>query len=324
MKKILWLGAVLFFLVVIGYFFTLQSDWQPKAAGVPKPNLAAVATMKSDSALSTIAAKPVDLVVKAAAQRLRKGDRLAQLHAELVTGKNQSPSSQYIAAKIVQECLLTSHISEATYVPPNANVSLMSIEALRKLKKSCEGLDVTRHALKQVTDQKKLALENGDPAAMAEQTFLLPAQGLKADAFSVALSLLKKFPDDPAVLENAIGMLPAMGIPIGSNDAKLKNLTYEQASAALFLSICDMTSSCSLNDSVFLQNECVLGGRCSPTSLDYVAENMLPSGEMSLIPAATARMKELIAQKRWDLIGYSDANRPSQSKPSVLSPMPKR
>jgi hypothetical protein len=113
-----------------------------------------------------------------------------------------------------------------------------------------------------------------------------------------------------------------MGIQIGAGDEQLKRFSAEQMIAATALVACESTSSCSLNDSTYLQGQCVFGGMCSNTLMDYFREHGLPPSAMADISIATARLSELIAQGRWDLIGYAPTNVPVQNKPSVLPSKP--
>jgi hypothetical protein len=333
MKKFLSTSALLACIALIVYVFMRETVGPAEnaiaqkvepAKPIVKQQAPVAASMRAvQPPAGAVPIPPTIARAKTPAERLRSGDRLAQLYAEVLTGE-PSPSSQYIARKIVEQCLLTSRVNEATYIPINENSRAQAIISLRKLKESCAGLDISQPTLARMADQKKVALEKGDAVAMADAALILAAQGNKADAFEAGKSLLSKSPDNPDVWAIVIGMLPALDIQIGVGDEQLRRYTPAQITAATMLSSCESTGTCGFNDSLFLQNECVNGGRCSNGVMDYIREFVLPPGDMNGVSAATARLTDLVNQRRWDLLGYAEANRPIQAKPSLLPPPPSK
>lgn len=331
-KRAIWTTVAVISVSLLGYFLLRQPIRPSEKTNTPnaegrltsgtQESVAAGLQVASDPRAVLNAPQASVPFNKTPAQRYRNGDRLAQLHAELTNGAGASPSSQYLARKIVFQCGLTAGTDETTFVPRNENTRAMALAMLRKQKESCAGLDTTLAALRRTTEQKTLALASGDPVAAAEDMVTFVGQGLTADAFVMNKGRLKQFPDNPDVWEPAIGLLPAMGIPIGGGDDLLKKYSPEQMLAATMLAACERTSSCTLNDSIFLQGQCIHGGLCSNSLFEYFQEHGLPPAAMAGLPAATTRLSELITQGRWDLIGYAPGNQPVQKLPRVLPPPP--
>ena len=336
MKKVIWTGAVFSLLALAVYLLQGRFDATTGTGVNSKPERTAqVASQKTvvdsqGSATINVAIPPVrsgnvpSAPEKSAARRVRNGDRLAELHAELTTGNHASPASEYIARKIVEQCQLVAIYDESNFVPRNESTRALAVSSLRKLKQSCAGIGISPLLQKRMAEQKELALANAVPSAVADEAMMMSAQGLPGDAFEIYRGLLKVSPSDPDVWQRAIEMLPAFGIQIGSGDEQLRNFSPGQMRAATALAACEATLSCALNDSSLLQIECVSGGHCASSTMEYFREFGLTPAEMSGIAVATARLSDLISQGRWDLIGYAPANRPAQTKATTLPPPPSK
>lgn len=285
----------------------------PRAGAVPT-------TAVGDSSAPT--GQVVALPAPSPATQVRQGTQLAQLHRQLNALPVVPAKDQYLSYKISQWCGLVSGRDEANFVHQNDATRPMALAAIKMVRESCGGLDVSLPAQKNALEQKRKAAEKGDPYAVGESLLALSAQGLGADAFGTAKGLLIEHPDDPQVWELALTALGGMGIRIGQDDEVLKQFTATQMDAALMLVLCEQTGSCQFQKSAFLQSECIVGGRCADSAQSYIAEYVLPPSEFSALGTASARLTSLLSGHRWDLLGFTSTNQPKQARPSVLPKKP--
>jgi hypothetical protein len=289
----------------------------PVASEILKDETRLAAQVQPNAILKEVpvAQKPVSALV-----RFKQGAQLAALYSELMT--SQDIGSLYLASEIVQQCALFGHMNESTYKAVRLGTLDIAVQTLKAVKQSCAGLDVSNAAVARAYEMAKKAKAAGDPAATAVNVIMM-TNDTPADAYDVARTLLKRYSDNPIILEATLTylspMLSPIGSRIGSDDIILRNAGNDQADVALKLALCQQTNSCDLQTSSFLQRECVVGGRCAPTMQDYASQFLLPQDALGSLPTYSARLSELIAQQRWDLLGYTDANRPSQTKPSIIT-----
>ncbi len=289
-------------------------------SGVPeilKDESRLVAQMQPNATVKELAVEPK---IDSALVRFKQGVQLTALYNELMNA--QDIGSLYLASEIVQQCALFGHMSESTYKAVRPGTLDIAVQTLKTVKQSCAGVDVSNEALRRAYEMGKKAKAAGDPAATAVHSIFM-SHDTPADAYDVARTLLKRYPDNPIILEATLTYLSPMlsptGLRIGSDDVVLRNADNNQADAALILALCQQTDSCNLQTSAYLQRECIVGGRCAPTMQDYVGQFLLPQDALAALPTYTARLSDLITQQRWDLLGYTDANRPSQIKPSIIT-----
>jgi hypothetical protein len=289
----------------------------PSASEILKDETHLAAQVQPNAILKEVsgAQKPGPALV-----RFKQGAQLAALYNELIG--SQDIGSLYLASEIVQQCALFGHMNESTYKAVRPGTLDIAVQTLKAVKQSCAGLDVSNAAVARAYEMGKKAKAAGDPAATAVNVIMM-SKDTPADAYDVARTLLKRYPDNPIILEAALTylspMLSPVGSRIGSDDEVLRGANGSQADVALMLALCQKTNSCDLQSSSYLQRECVVGGRCAPTMQDYASQFLLPQDSLGALPTYTARLSELIAQQRWDLLGYTDANRPSQTKPSIIT-----
>jgi hypothetical protein len=247
----------------------------------------------------------------------KQGAQLTALYNELI--KSSDPSSLFLASDIIPYCALIQRFNESTYKARQPNKQEIAVQTLKAIKQSCLGVDMSNANVERSVDMRKSAIASGDPLATVANLVPYISDAAPGDAFTITSTLLKRYPENPLIVEAALSNLHAFGLRIGANDEQLNRATRAQTDAALMLASCEQTSSCDLQSSRYLQDNCIVGGRCALTMQDYIHDFVLPAAEFTSLPAFTARLSELIAQQRWDLLGYTDANRPSQTKPSIIT-----
>ncbi len=243
----------------------------------------------------------------------------------------QSREGKYILYRIAMDCLSfqafpDNVVTTNKKIPENQRS--LSLAAVSRLRQSCRGFEKTPESIKALSQLRVEAEDAGEPRSAALASVGYNATGQPSDAFLLTRGLLTKYPTDPMLLEPAITLLTQLGVRPGQGIDSLAQYSDKTVQLAASLAACESQDSCPGSNSNLLDSLCALAGTCASNFEDYLMTNLLTPAEANGLRDATNQLRQIIDARDWRRLGFSDANKPSQTKPSIIpadpNPIPKK